>query len=386
MDLVTLLTNIHEIIIKAPDNSGSPHPIYCITAANFIKLVFVFFSQNILAVIWGCVETLNKIITAIPNKQFVINRLRVLPILTDMWPISTQITTTECILKMLHDLTFGIQITIVEPFMEKLIQKAIKIVISQNAQQNEVRIPFTLGRDSTKFNAIKSHHKSISVDAQNNSLHSYKCVQQQHGHFIVFFARNQFCRFPETSFHWSLWHFGEFQLIEIDPFPSYAKEIDIFCWNSLGVQNESHIKWLWTCAQRCWLTEFSIICIEWSFEMHAVSVKCKNEAKIKGQITIDFHSKSRRKQDEISLKHLIGFLKDMATRQNTRHVLHEYNFQEEFVETIKVSMSIHDITNDVCLPFTHFWPFADFSCWMIIRTATVVPCTFPACSNWVASF
>lgn len=85
--------------------------------------------------IWGCVDTLNKTIAAIPNKQFVLNRLRVLPILTDMLEISSQLTTTECILKMLHDVTFGAEITVVEPFLEKLLQIIVDIIVAQNSMR-----------------------------------------------------------------------------------------------------------------------------------------------------------------------------------------------------------------------------------------------------------
>lgn len=85
--------------------------------------------------IWGCVDTLNKTIAAIPNKQFILNRLRVLPILTDMLEISSQLSTTECILKMLHDVTFGAEITVVEPFLEKLLQIIVDIIVGQNSMR-----------------------------------------------------------------------------------------------------------------------------------------------------------------------------------------------------------------------------------------------------------
>lgn len=86
-------------------------------------------------------DTLNKTIAAIPNKQFVLNRLRVLPILTDMLEISSQLTTTECILKMLHDVTFGAEITVVEPFLEKLLQIIVDIIVAQNSMRitNDVK-------------------------------------------------------------------------------------------------------------------------------------------------------------------------------------------------------------------------------------------------------
>lgn len=80
---------------------------------------------------------MNKTISAIP-KEFVINRLRVLPILADMLEISTQTSTIECILKMLQDITFGIKITVVEPFLEKLLQIIVDIIIGENAMQISV--------------------------------------------------------------------------------------------------------------------------------------------------------------------------------------------------------------------------------------------------------
>lgn len=97
-----------------------------------IEISFIYFFVQFSAVIWGCVDTLNKIISAIPNKKFLINRLRVLPVLADMLEISSQLSTTECILKMLQDITFGVKITIVELFLEKLIEIIVKIIIDPN--------------------------------------------------------------------------------------------------------------------------------------------------------------------------------------------------------------------------------------------------------------
>lgn len=80
---------------------------------------------------------MNKTISAIP-KEFAINRLRVLPILADTLEISTQTTTIECILKMLQDITFGIRVTLVEPFLEKLLQTIVDIIIGENTMQISV--------------------------------------------------------------------------------------------------------------------------------------------------------------------------------------------------------------------------------------------------------
>lgn len=132
MDVVTLLTNIHEIILKSPNNSGKRISSVNPRTGALIKNVLWF-----LAVIWGCVDTMNKTISAIP-KEFAINRLRVLPILADTLEISTQTTTIECILKMLQDITFGIRVTLVEPFLEKLLQTIVDIIIGENTMQISV--------------------------------------------------------------------------------------------------------------------------------------------------------------------------------------------------------------------------------------------------------
>lgn len=110
-------------------SAGFSVPIYWPTDSSGDSIL-------ISAVIWSCVDTLNKTISAIPNKAFVINRLRVLPILTDMLEISTQLTTIDCILKMLEQITYGVEIAVVEPFLEKLLQLIVKIIIEQNSSVN----------------------------------------------------------------------------------------------------------------------------------------------------------------------------------------------------------------------------------------------------------
>lgn len=57
--------------------------------------------------------------------------MRVLPIMTDMLEISPQLNTTELILKMLHDITFGVEITVVEPFLEKLLRMVVDIIVDR---------------------------------------------------------------------------------------------------------------------------------------------------------------------------------------------------------------------------------------------------------------
>lgn len=90
-----------------------------------------------------------------------------------------------------------------------------------------------------------------------------------------------------------------------------------------------------------------------------------------------------RKQDEVTLKHLIGFLKDVASRTNTRHVLREYNFLADFEAAIMVTwLWSHS------KPFRsdyHFFGIFTFRCWKI-RTATNAPPRLHLYSSWLVSF
>lgn len=191
MEVVTMLTNIHEIILKSSNNSGKWNLLLNHSANQTIKYLKRIPSFS--AVIRECVDTLNKTVIAIPNKQFVLNRLRVLPIMTDMLEISPQLNTTELILKMLHDITFGVEITVVEPFLEKLLRMVVDIIVDRTTvpmtfdgkPPNEVNTPLKCINWPIHFNfwmkfqALRKAAVSVLINICSNNMAMLSLLSQK---------------------------------------------------------------------------------------------------------------------------------------------------------------------------------------------------------------
>lgn len=122
--------------------------------------------------------------------------------------------------------------------------------------------------------------------------------------------------------------------------PIYPRTKLVRFLTEIGMQDESHTKRLRTSTEWSRYTEFFAICVQRSAELHDVSAHFVNQR----NIFTEFNSiYSHRNHDETTLKHLIGFLKDVAARPNTRHVLREYNFLADFEAAIMVVMQVADL-------------------------------------------
>lgn len=97
------------------------------------------------AVLWECVEIMKRIIDGISNRDFLINRLRVLPVLVNMLETATQLATIESIVETLDKVTHGINIGIVETFLEELMKKLVQIINSDHSKPtiNDTKIKYS---------------------------------------------------------------------------------------------------------------------------------------------------------------------------------------------------------------------------------------------------
>lgn len=126
-ELTLMVTNIHEIILKTKENSGisaSPRLLGC--SERLIHSL-----RNSTAAMWSCIQALSKIISSVSNKSYLVHRLRILPILMDLLDVSEAQNKIEIVLQMIQDITFGIQIGVLEPYLESIIYSVVNIITSE---------------------------------------------------------------------------------------------------------------------------------------------------------------------------------------------------------------------------------------------------------------
>lgn len=79
----------------------------------------------------SCIQALKKTISLLSDNEFVVHQLRVLPILIDLHTKNN--LNNEMVLEMIQNITFGVKISIVEPFIETLIHSIVRTITSNES-------------------------------------------------------------------------------------------------------------------------------------------------------------------------------------------------------------------------------------------------------------
>lgn len=110
IELPTLISNVHKIITICDPKSE-------------------FF--------WQTIDLVGKIIQSLKDKTERATNLRLLPLLTEALTKSS--SKSDCLLKLIEEISFNIKINVWEPFVEKLIHSTVDIILDDKSDVSDLK-------------------------------------------------------------------------------------------------------------------------------------------------------------------------------------------------------------------------------------------------------